>query len=385
MVKRIATLEYSNSFFLFGARGTGKTTLLKEWTNPETTLSIDLLDPDEESLLSREPNELVKRINAFQGRLQWVVIDEIQKLPTLLDIVHSQIENSSVHFALTGSSARKLKRGHANLLAGRAFVKYLFPFTHRELGETFDLDKALQVGTLPKIFQYTTESKSQAFLRAYANTYLKEEVWGEQLIRHLDPFRRFLEVAAQVNGEIINYTNIARDVGVDTKTVQSYFQILEDTLTGYLLEPYHRSLRKRQRQNPKFYFFDLGVKRALERTLTLKLLPRTYAYGKAFEHFLILEMHRLSSYLENDFQFSYLRTKDGVEIDMIIDRPGLPTALVEIKSTEYVDERDIRHLEPFLKDFGKCEAYCLSLDPNPKKIGSVMALPWQKGLRELGL
>jgi len=178
---------------------------------------------------------------------------------------------------------------------------------------------------------------------------------------------------------------LARDAGADIKTVQSYFEILEDTLLGFLLEPFHQSIRKRQRQAPKFYLFDPGIKRALDRTLTVDLRPGTYAYGKAFEHFVILEALRLSAYKQNDYRFSYLRTKDDAEIDLIVERPGAPAALLEIKSSNRVDERDTRSLERFAAAMPGTEAFCLSRDRIPRKIGSVRALPWQQGLCELGL
>jgi predicted AAA+ superfamily ATPase len=240
-------------------------------------------------------------------------------------------------------------------------------------------------GTLPGLLKFDTGEEKASFLRAYALTYLKEEIWGEHIVRKLDPFRKFIEIAAQSNGEIINYANIARDVGVDTKTVQSYFEILEDTLLGFMLEPYHQSVRKRQRQAPKFYLFDTGVRRALDRTLTIELKPGTYAYGKAFEHLVIAEAVRLNEYKQKDFRFSYLRTKDDAEIDLVVERPGASTALVEIKSTPQVDDRDTRSLERFAADMPKSESFILSTDPMAKQIGKVKAFPWQQGLKELGL
>jgi predicted AAA+ superfamily ATPase len=303
----------------------------------------------------------------------------------LLDVVHSAIETHGTRFALTGSSARKLKRDSVNLLAGRAFVDHLFPLTSCELGDAFDLTRALHYGTLPGLLRFTSDEERKAFLRAYALTYLKEEVWAEQFIRKLDPFRRFLAVAAQCNGEILNYSNIARDIGADHKTVASYFEILEDTLLGFLLEPYHESVRKRQRQAPKFFFFDPGVARALSGTLNVELVSSTYGFARTFEHFVLLEIVRLSDYRQKDYRFSYLRTKDGAEVDLIVKRPGSRTALVEIKSSDHVDERDIRDLCRFLPDFPGAEAFCLSRDKARKRIGDVLAVPWQEGLEELGL
>ena len=376
----------TNSFFLFGARGTGKSTFLRNhFPHDETVLWIDLLNPEEEDRYARNPLELAANLDAAPGKTKWVVLDEIQKVPKLLDVVHSRIESSKTRFAMTGSSARKLKHEGTNLLAGRAFVYNLFPLTHRELGENFKLDSALMYGTLPGLLKFSTDEERMSFLRAYALTYLKEEIWGEHIVRKLDPFRKFIEIAAQCNGEIINFANIARDVGADIKTVQSYFEILEDTLLGFTLEPFHQSVRKRQRQAPKFYLFDTGVRRALDRTLTIELKPGTYAYGKAFEHLVIAEAIRLNEYRQKDFRFSYLRTKDDAEIDLVVERPGTSTALVEIKSAQRVDDRDTRSLERFVADIPKSEAFILSTDPKAKRIGKVKAFSWQQGLKELGL
>ncbi len=385
MFQRILNPLKSSSFFLFGARNTGKTTLIKKLLAPMPTLSFDLLDPETEDRLIKSPAILKEKILPLAKKIEWVFIDEIQKAPKLINVVHDLIENTKVKFALTGSSARKLKRGGINLLAGRAFVNMLFPLTHIEIGRKFDLNPALEYGTLPKIYSYGSLKEKQEFLRAYTFTYLQEEIKAEQITRKLDPFRNFLEIAAQGNGDIINFTKIANDIGVDVKTVQSYYNILEDTLVGYLLEPFHLSIRKRQRTNPKFYFFDTGVKRALERTLTVELKPQTYAFGKAFEHFIICEILRLANYYSRDYRFSYLRTKDNAEIDLIIERPGMPLALVEIKSTDKVNKQHVGTLNSFEKDFPRCELFCISRDKINRKIENTNCLYWTQGLQELGL
>lgn len=385
MVDRLLSPSESSSYFLFGARGVGKTTFLKSRYPQNNCLYIDLLDPDEEELFHRSPAELTNRIAALKDDELWIIIDEIQKAPKLLDLVHKTIETKNRKFILTGSSSRKLKRGVSNLLAGRAFVYHMHPFTHCELGKAFDLDTALQWGALPKVYEFTANNDKQLFLKAYTRTYLKEEIVAEQIVRNLDPFRNFLEVAAQSNGKIINYSKIAHDVGVDTKTIQAYFTILEYTLIGFKLPAFHRSIRKQQNKNPKFYLFDTGIKRALDRTITLGMQEGTYAYGEAFEHFLILEIIRCSSYLDNDWKFSYLRTKDDAEIDLIIERPGLPIALIEIKSNKNISKRDISNVARFSLDISDSQGYCLSRDPHSKKINNILCLPWQKGLEELGL
>ena len=291
---------------------------------------------------------------------------------------------SGKRFVLTGSSSRKLRRGASNLLAGRAFVYSLHPLTAPEFQDAFQLEEALAWGTLPRLFSLDRTEDRQAYLRAYALTYLKEEIVAEQIVRRLDPFRQFLEVAAQSNGTIVNYANIARDVGADPKTVLSYFSILEDTLVGSLLPAFHRSLRKQQRTSPKFYYFDTGVKRSLERTLDIPLQPGTYEYGKAFEHFVITQILHLSRYRYPDWRCSYLRTGAGAEIDLVIERPGMPTALVEIKSTDRLDERDVRNIARFTQDFADPLALCISRDPARMQMGHVLCLPWREALDELG-
>ena len=385
MIQRALKPLSGRSFLLFGARGTGKTTFLRQCFADRRVLWIDLLDPEQEDRFSKHPEELSQQLATEKVPPDWVVIDEIQKVPRLLDVVHLEIERRGVKFALTGSSARKLKHGASNLLAGRAFVYHLHPFTSVELGEAFRLEEALRLGTMPGLLALQSDEERAAFLRAYALTYLKEEVWAEHLIRKLDPFRKFLEVAAQSNGEIVNYANIARDVGADTKTVMTYFQILEDTHLGFLLEAHHRSVRKRQTQAPKFYLFDPGAKRAIDGTLTVELRPNTYEFGRAFEHFVILEAIRLSQYRQNDYRFSYLRTKDKAEVDLVVERPGKTTALVEIESTDRVDERDTGPLERLARDFPNSEAFVFSRDPAAKAIDTVRAVPWQEGLRLLDL
>jgi len=385
MFNRLIKLPGNNSFFLFGARGTGKTFLLGEHYKASSAFHIDLLDPDANQTYSLRPRTLVEQLAALGKETEWIIIDEIQKIPKLLNVVHKQIESSRFKFALSGSSARKLKHGGANLLAGRAFVNHLFPLTAREIGERFSLASALAWGTLPRIYALDSSENKRDFLRAYTHTYLKEEITEEQVVRRLDPFRRFLIVAAQMSGQILNFSKIAREVGASAPTVQTYFEILEDTLVGFLLEPFHESVRKRQRENPKFYFFDTGVQRALNNTLTVELRPQTYAFGIAFEHFVINEINRLQSYAKKDWRLSYLRTKDGVEIDLIIERPGLKRALVEIKSTEQVTEDDVRALQRLEKNISNSEALCLSLDPMPKRIGAVRCFTWQRGLEEIGL
>jgi uncharacterized protein len=386
--KRTLSPRKSNSFFLFGARGTGKSTILNElFKDSEKVMWIDLLSIETEDRYARKPDLLFDEVKGMTPQVEWVIVDEIQKVPALLDVVHRIIENKEFvppHFALTGSSARKLKHGGANLLAGRAFMNNLYPLTHRELDARFDLNFVLNYGSLPQVFQYNDQEDITDYLKAYALTYLKEEVWAEHLIQKLDPFRKFLEVAAQCNGQTVNFKNIARDVDVDEKTVKRYYQILEETLLGFMLEAYHHSKRKRLIKSPKFYFFDCGVTHALSRTLRQTIIPGTFAYGSTFEHFYILELHRLNEYQKLDFQFSYMLTESGNEVDVIIDRPGLPVALIEIKSSERTGDEDAKHLKNIRKDFDQCECFVVSNDRSSRVNDDILYLNWKESFLKLG-
>lgn len=387
MINRQCKLSKNHSFFLFGSRGVGKSTLIKSSFEKNDLTVFDLLNPQLEAELTLHPNHLVEMLEQVQKshpQKKWVFIDEVQKIPALLDVVHSLIEKKHFLFALSGSSARKLKRGHANLLAGRAYVFHLFPFTYQELGAEFKLDDSLRWGSLPKVFN-TSDIDRIRYLRSYANTYLKEEIVAEQLVRNLAPFRAFLEVAAQSSGKIINYTNIARDVGAEVPTVQSYFDILEETYVGFRLPPFHESLRKRQRQNPKFYFFDNGVLRTLCRRVDLPISPSTFEYGDLFESFLIQEVTRLIHYQEKDWALSYLRTKDNFEVDLILDRPGMPRAFVEIKSTHSVKNESVTGLSRLRQEYPQHDFFVLSQDKTEFIRDGISFLPWKKGITQLGL
>lgn len=379
MLKRLLNLPKHQSFFLFGPRNTGKSTLIKqEFPN---ALYIDLLDPEQEDKFSRAPKELKYIVDALSKDYTHVVIDEIQKVPKLLDVIHSLIESTALRFILTGSSARKIKRGSSNFLAGRAFVYHLFPFSFFEVETHFDLNKSLSFGMLPQIFQFGSDEDKRSFLKAYALTYVKEEVWGEHLIKKLDPFKRFLEVAAQMNGKIINYSRIAKDVGVDDKTVYQYFEILEDTLLGFSLNGFQHSVRKQLLSRPKFYFFDTGIKRALAREVSLPILPSTYQFGELFEQFIILECIKLSSYQQKDYRFSYYMTKDGVEIDLVVERPGKPLLFIEIKSKNNAQEADIKEIRMLKQDLPEAHYVCFSNDEYKKTIDDIDIYPWREGLK----
>lgn len=385
MYPRLLEPTKTYNVFLFGARGTGKTSLVKDFYPAEERYLFDLLDIELEDRLAKNPKLLQQTILELDSRIKYIIIDEIQKLPRLLDLVHQTIASTSFkrHFILTGSSARKLKRGSANMLAGRAFVNYLYPLTFPELGHDFDLDHYLHWGGLPEIYHFKRDKDKQSFLKTYALVYLKEEVWAEHLIKNLNPFRHFLELAAQANTEIINYTKIAKQIGIDTKTVQNYFQILEDTHLCFIVDAYHTSIRKRLIKAPKFYLFDLGVKRALDNTLSAGLVAGTYAYGKAFEHFIIQQIITLSYYKNRDFKFFYMKTERGAEVDLVIEKPDKTLVLIEAKSSRQVSSSDIPHLITFKKELKKAQAFCLSLDELSRTEKDVKFRFWRDGINEI--
>lgn len=401
MIQRNINLSKTHSFFLFGARGAGKTTLLERVFSPNDSLFLSLLEPDLYDQFLLEPARFRQMINQPENSKKRVIVDEVQKLPRLLDLVHLEIQKTTTQktkrqFILTGSSARKLKQSGSNLLAGRAWIYNLYPLSSLELAEKFDLKTALEFGGLPEPYLAAIGDATEAtqkkvfrqeaveFLNAYVGTYLQKEIQEEGWVKNLAPFRKFLSVAAQMNGQIINKSNIARDVGIHDVTIANYFEILEDTLLGFLLPAFDLSVRKAQRKAPKFYFIDTGIKRALDRTLRVELLPQTSAFGDAFEHWVVLELLKNSSYRRLDWEFSYLRSKDDVEIDLVIDRPGQPRLLVEIKSTEKIMDSDAKALESLGRDLDpKADRWLLSQDQIERKIGGTRALHWQKALEEL--
>lgn len=387
MLTRLINLSTQQSFFLFGARGTGKTSLIKhlfiDSKTPQEVLYLDLLNLDLEAKYQLEPEMLYKELKQLPPSVTTVVIDEVQKIPKLLDVVHRRIEESKVRFILTGSSARKLKAGGANLLAGRAAVFHLFPLLALEIGEDADLNSILSFGTLPRVFNLIDVQEKKRSLTAYANVYLKEEVWGEHLVRSIEPFRRFLQIAAQTHGQQVNYSKVARDVGVDDSTVRSYYSILEDTLVGFFLPAYAGSERKKLQKTPKFFLFDNGVKRALDGSIDFPLLPSSFEYGILFEQFIISEIMRQLSYAELSVACSFLSTEGGAEVDLVVERAGKIIALIEIKSGTKVDPDDLRHLRALAPSFEGARSFCLYGGDTGYLEGNVQVLPWSKGIRDV--
>lgn len=337
------------SIFLFGARQTGKTTLLHQQF-PDA-IYIDLLDTDTLARYSRRPGLLYDKLkNAPSGTT--VIIDEIQQVPLLLNEVHRLISQNGIRFILCGSSARKLRRKGYNTLGGRALPCYLYPLVSAEIPD-FNIDKAVTNGMMPA-FYLADDASSE--LSAYIDVYLREEVKAEALVRNLNSFQKFLDVAAITDGEIVNYSNIASDCWVSANTIKEYFSILEDTLIGYMVPAYTKKIRRRLVGAPKFYYFDIGV---VNHLLHRKEIVRgTNEYGHAFEHLVIQELVAYIGYTRNENKLSYWRTSTGIEVDAILG----DKVAIEIKSSDDIQNKHLKGLRAFREEHPDFRLIVVSLD-----------------------
>jgi len=341
MFKRALNLPTpgTTTFFLWGPRQTGKTTLLRG-KYPEA-LWVDLLKADEFRRYLQNP-ELLREALAARDPIRQVVIDEVQKVPQLLDEVHWLHENRGIRFALCGSSARKVKRGQANLLGGRALRYELHGLTAGEIGGDFDLNRLLNHGYLPSIYQ---SENPRSLLNSYVADYLKEEVAAEGLVRNLPVYSEFLNMAALADTELVNFSTIARDCGVSSHTIKGYFQILEDTLLGRWLPAYTRRPKRRVIAAPKFYFGDVGVVNHLARRGDLQ--PGAELYGKAFENWVFHELCARNSYSNAFAKLAYWRLPSGIEVDFIVNDMQLA---IEAKAAAKVTQDHLKGLREVARD-----------------------------------
>ncbi len=364
----IARLAGRKSLFLFGPRQTGKTALVRH-ALPSAKI-YDLLDGDVFRTLGHRPARLGEELEAGD---RLVVLDEIQKLPVLLDEVHRLIEQRGVRFVLTGSSARKLRRVGVNLLGGRAPSRTLHPFTYRELGSAFALTRALDRGLLPSI--YFSDSPNDD-LGAYVGNYLKEEIAAEALTRSVPAFSRFLEVAALSHGTMLNFSQVASDAQAPVSTVREYFHILEDTLVARLLPAWTRTRTRKAIGTAKHYFFDVGVVRYLQHRTGLA--RRSPEFGEAFESYIF---HELSTYIDytEAVPLAYWRSTSNFEVDFVL----ADTTAIEVKAKDPVGERDLRGLRA-LKEESLLKHYVVvSLEPRPRTVDGIRILPWTNFLERL--
>ncbi len=368
-------LPEGQSSFLWGPRKTGKSTYLKS-RFPES-IHYDFLKTDLVLELSKRPSLLREQLLARDLDLlsRPIILYEVQKVPHLMDEIHWLIENRGLRFILCGSSARKLKRGKANLLGGRAWRIELFPLVTHEL-EDVDLLQVLNRGLIPAHYLQDDYRRS---LGAYCRDYLKEEVFAEGLTRNIPAFSRFFDAMGYSHGELTNYANIARDCGVDGKTVREYYQILVDTLLGRMIEPFKRRQNRQViTKAPKFYLFDVGVAGAITKRRIPE--PRGEQFGRAFEHFILMEVTAHSSYRELDYKINFWRTKSGLEVDFVL---GGGQVALEVKGSDQVGTRDLRPIRAFIDEYSPQKAIIVSNERTERVVEQIRIMPWRVFLQEL--
>jgi len=362
-------LPPKRSAFLWGPRKTGKT----YWINKHfaDSILIDLLKTDLFADYASHPSLLRERYQEHKGL---IILDEIQMVPDLLNEIHWLIENTDVSFLMTGSSARKLRRGHANLLAGRAWRYTMAPLTWAET-EGFDLEQIVISGLLPPHFLSPDPIRD---LRSYVADYLKEEIAVAAVTQNIPAFAEFLRVAALTSGELLNYTNVGRETGVSAKVVRNYFQILEDTLLGFRVPPWRRVKNRRLIETEKFYLFDVGVANYLARRMPKIGTPE---FGHSFEHYILMELKAYQAYRNPELDIRYWRTSTGFEVDFIL---GEMNVAIEVKGTQRIHRGHTRGLKALLEENSVGRAIIVSLEKQPKRLeSSLEVLPWQLFLEAL--
>lgn len=361
MYHRIFDVEnrLDEAMFLFGARQTGKSTLLKE--RFPKAIYIDLLKSDVRNRFKQHPEEFRESLLRYPPKTL-VIVDEIQKVPDLLDEVHWLMVEKGLWFILSGSSARKIKKSGANNLGGRAIPETLFPLVSAEIPD-FDIERAVQNGMIPRHYMV---ANARNRMRAYIDLYVKEEIIEEALVQNVDEFIRFMEVAAIMDGEILNYENVASDCGVSANTVKAYYKILVDTLLGFEVPAYRKVIKRKLYKSPRFYYFDIGIANHL--TKRYQLAPKTPEYGHAFEHLIIQEIVAYLAYTNSDEELTYWHTYDNIEVDAII---GDARVAIEIKSTDHVDHDDKKGIMEFAKEHPNAKQILVSRDRISRRSGNV--------------
>ena len=363
-IKRLLNIDTRSSSFLWGARKTGKSYWINHNFKPEEIILIDLLQTDVFAEYASRPSLLRER---FQNTQKLIVIDEIQKVPILLDEVHWMIENKKITFLLTGSSARKLRKNHANLLAGRALRYQLLPFSCMEVGN-INLEEIMVSGMLPPHF---LSEKPLDLIRSYVADYLKEEIAQEAQIQRIPQFSEFLRIAALTSGELLNYNNVARETGVSSKIVRSYFDILESTMLGFRVASWKSSKTRRLIIAEKFYLFDVGIGNYLSRRQPREGTPE---FGKSFEHFILMELRAYKAYRNPELDITYWRTSTGYEVDFIL---GEKQVALEIKSGTKVHDIDLRSLKTLQEDGKVKHLLVISQEKYPRDMGNIKIIPWK--------
>lgn len=379
MVDRDVKLPADRSFFLFGPRQSGKTTLINSIFNGKV-YKINLLMSDQFFKYSKDPSLLRREVLEKKKNIKHVFIDEIQRVPELLNEVQYLIDGTSLHFIMSGSSARKLKRGYANLLGGRAVQRFLFPFMWREVSKNVPLMHFLRFGSLPPVFLAEKEADKIDLLNAYVDIYLREEIQAEGIVRQIGAFSRFLDMAASQFGEIVNYSAVARECQQAVMTVKTYYEILVDTLIGFRLEPWRKSLRKRLSGHPKFYLFDNGVTNIINRYD--HAISDHYLLGRLFEQFIVIETMKWIKMSQEMINLYYWRTNTGAEVDLLMERSGKITGAYEIKWSKTITTSQITGLKSFQEDYPNVPCYVVCNTDEPYRLGNILIMNWSQFLKE---
>lgn len=373
MYSRLIEPPKDKSFFLFGPRGTGKTTWVK--SKFDKPVYLDLLEAEIFNDLLANPQRLENFIpKNFRG---WVIIDEVQRIPELLNEIHRLIEKNKYKFILTGSSARKIRRKGVNLLAGRALSYHLYPLTALELGDNFNLDHSLMYGNLPCAY---TEKDPKAYLESYVKTYLEEEIQQEGLTRNLGAFSRFLEAASFSQGAPLNVSSVARDCSVERKVVESYFSILEDLLIAYRIPVFTKKAKRRMVNHPKFYFFDTGLYRTLRPAGPLDM-PEEIE-GHAIETLFLQELTAVNSYLRLGYNISYWMTSNNTEVDFVLyGNKGI--LAFEVKRTAKISTAMFKGLKAFKRDYPQAKTYFVYGGERVLREGDIEIIPVKEAVKKL--
>lgn len=360
------------SFFLLGPRSTGKSSLIDNQLK-DKSLIIDLLDGELYLQLSGKPWELGAIIKSQMDKFNYVIIDEIQKVPKLLDEVHRLIEKEKITFLLTGSSSRKLKNSGVNLLAGRAWTAELFPLVMQEI-PNFELDKYLLYGGLPQVY---LSDEPEEELKAYVNTYLKEEIQEEAAVRKLQSFSRFLQVSALTSGTMINFASLSNDTAIPASTIREYYHILEDTLIGFMLPAWTKSVKRKAISTAKFYFFDIGVRNKVSGIKNIE--PNSDQYGKAFEHFIATELRAFLSYNRLDETLSYWQAHNGQEVDFILG----DDIAIEVKTTLNPTDKHLKGLRALKEEKIVKKYFLVCFCKHEKIVDDIHIINWKNFLKNL--
>lgn len=381
MINRNLKLPADRSFFLFGPRQSGKTTLINSVFKAKV-YRINLLLSDRFFKYSKDPALLRMEVLEKKKSISHVFIDEIQRVPELLNEVQHLIDSTSLHFIMSGSSARKLKRGYANLLGGRAVQRFLFPFMWNEVSENVPLMHFLRFGSLPPVFLAEKEADKIDLLNAYVDIYLREEIQAEGIVRQIGAFSRFLDMAASQFGKIVNYSTVARECQQAVMTVKSYYEILVDTLIGFRLEPWRKSLRKRLSGHPKFYLFDNGVTNIINRYD--HAISDPYLLGRLFEQFIVIETIKWIKMSQKMINMYYWRTNTGAEVDLLIEQSGKLAGAYEIKWSKTITTSQLTGLKSFQEDYPDVPCYVVCNTDEPYRLGNILIINWKQFLKEQG-